>query len=180
MTTLETLLGEPNYSWKQNGKTLVQFSFTEKNSRELGILPGVTSLTQGGEMEAVDRTFFRASVERLLKNSRKSLTRPSSPIQANLLVMQSVNFLFADKTMADALYGDEIMGFNKSGMKSFRKVNGLFRPNKFTNICGLILVPSEVSAFSERFEGDYFPHPSHLANIESHPKPFDEIMFRCS
>jgi hypothetical protein len=92
--------------------------------------------------------------------------------------MQSVHFLFADKTILDALYGDEVIGFHrKKEPKSFRKPNGLFRPNKFSNICGLILVPSEVWAFSERFKGDYFLHPSHFQNIRCHPKPFHEMMF---
>ena len=31
-------------------------------------------------------------------------------------------------------------------------------------MCGLILVPSQVWAFSERFEGDYFVHPSAYSN----------------
>jgi len=34
VTTLETLLGEPQYSWEQNGVTLVRFSFTEKHRKE--------------------------------------------------------------------------------------------------------------------------------------------------
>jgi hypothetical protein len=180
VTTLKTLLGEPQYCWKQNGEALVRFSFTEKRNQEFGILPGIISLmgTESGPLGAIDTAAFRRSVERLLRKSRKSLTRPVSPIQANLLVMQSVHFLFADKTMPDALYGDEVIGFHRRKVaKSFRKPNGLFRLNKFSNICGLILVPSEVWAFSERFEGDYFPHPCHLQNIGCHPKPFEEMMF---
>ncbi len=180
VTTLKTLLGEPQYSWKQNDETLVQFSFTEKRGKEPGIFPGVISLmgTESGLMGAIDTGAFRRSVQRLLRKSRKSLTRPVSSTQANLLVMQSVHFLFADKTILDALYGDEVIGFHrKKEPKSFRKPNGLFRPNKFSNICGLILVPSQLWAFSEWFEGDYFLHPSHIENIRCHPKPFHEMMF---
>ena len=179
VTTLRTLLGEPNYSWKQNDETLVQFSFTEKHNKEAGIIPGLISLmgTESGEMAAIDTAKFRESVKRLLNDSRKSLARRASSSQANLLVMQSVSFLCADKTMPDALYGDEVVGFNKKGIKTFRKPNGLFRPDKFSNMCGLILVPSQVWAFSEHFEGDYFPHPCHLQNIGYHPKPFEEMMF---
>lgn len=129
-------------------------------------------------MGIIDTDAFRRSVERLLKKSRKSLTRPVSPTQANLLVMQSVHFLFADKVMPDTLYGDEVIGWNRERVAEvFRRPNGLFRPNKFSNICGLILVPSGVWGFSERFEGDYFPHPSHIQNIQYHPKPFEEMMF---
>jgi len=182
VTTLKTLLGEPQYSWKQNDETLVQFSFTEKRDKEPGIFPGVISLmgTESDLLGPIDTAAFRRSVERLLRKSRKSLTRPVSSMQANLLVMQSVHFLFSDKTMIDALYGDEVIGFSKNkAPKSFRKPNGLFRPNKFSNMCGLILVPSQVWAFSERFEGDYFVHPSHIQIIQCHPKPFHEMMFVC-
>ena len=130
--------------------------------------------TESGLMEPIDTAAFRKSVERLLKKSRKSLIRPVSPTQANLLIMQSVHFLFADKTMPDALYGDEGIGWHRErGVETFRKPNGLFRSNAFSNICGLILVPSQVWAFSERFEGDYFPHPSHGQNFRCHPKPFE-------
>ncbi|MGH7180829.1 MAG: hypothetical protein ACREJN_02495, partial [Nitrospiraceae bacterium] len=180
VTTLKTLLGEPQYSWEQNGTTLVQFSFTEMRRKEPGIFPGVISLmgTEHGLMAPIDTTAFRRSIERLLKKSRNSLTRPVSPTQANFLVMQSVHFLFADKTMPDALYGDEVIGWHKEkGIEMFRKPNGLFRPDKFSNICGLILVSSQVWGFSEHFEGDYFPHPSHIQNIRCHPKPFEEMMF---
>jgi hypothetical protein len=180
VTTLKTLLGEPQYTWKENDKTLVRFSFTEKRGKEPGIFPGVVSLmgTDSGLMGVIDTAAFRRSVERLLRKSRKSLTRPVSSTQANLVVIQSVHFLCADETMPDVLYGDEVIGFHREKEpKSFRKPNGLFRPDKFSNICGLILVPSQVWAFSERFEGDYFLHPSHFQNIRCHPKPFHEMMF---
>jgi len=180
VTTLDTLLGEPQYSWEQNGTTLVRFSFTEKRSQELGIFPGVISLmeTESGLMEPIDSAAFRSSVERLLKKSRKSLILPVSPTQANLLLMQSVHFQFADETMPAALYGDECVGWHRErGIETFHKPNGLFRSNNFSNICGLILVPSQVWCFSECFKGDYFPHPSHVQNIRCHPKPFEEMMF---
>ena len=179
-TTLDTLLGEPQYLWEQNGTTLVRFSFTEKRSKEPGIFPGVISLmgTESGLMEPIDSAVFRKSVERLLKKSRKSLSRPVSPTQANLLILQSVHFLFADKTMPAALYGDECVGWDRDrDPEIFCKPNGLFRYNSFSNICGLILVPSQVWCFSDCFEGDYFPHPSHVQNIRRHPKPFKEMMF---
>ena len=178
--TFDTLLGEPQYAWEQDGATLVRFSFTAKRRQEPGIFPGVVALmgTESGEMEPIDTVAFRSSVERLLKKSRNSLTRPVSPAQSNLLVMQSVHFLFADKTMPDALYGDEWTGQHRErGIETFREPNGVFRPNKFSNICSLILVPSHVWCFSKRFEGDYFPHPSHIQNIRCHPKPFEEMMF---
>lgn len=180
VTTLESILGEPQYSWEQNGTTLVRFSFTEKRRKEPGIFPGVISLmgTENGLMASIDTTAFRRSVDRLLKKSRKSLNRSVSPTQANLLVMQSVHFRFADKTMPDALYGNEVIGWQKErGLETFHEPNGLFRPNKFSNICGLILASSQAWGFSERFEGDYFPHPSHVQNIRCHPKPFEEMMF---
>ena len=180
VTTLDTLLGEPQYSWEQNGTMLVRFSFSEKRRKEPGIFPGVISLmgTENGLWEPIDTAAFRRSVERLLKKSRKSLSRPVSPTQANLLVMQSVHFLFADKTMPDALYGDECIGWHKErGLETFREPNGLFRSNKFSNICGLILVPSQVWGFSQRFEGNYFAHPSHIQNIQCHPKLFEEMTF---
>lgn len=180
MTTLDTLLEEPQYLWEQNGTTLVRFSFIEKRSKEPGIFPGVISLmeTESGLMEPIDSAVFRKSVERLVKKSRKSLSRPVSHTQANLLVMQSVHFPFADKTMPDALYGDEGTGWHRErGLEIFREPNGLFCSNNFSNICGLILVPSQVWCFSECFEGDYFPHPSHVEKIRCHPKPFEEMMF---
>ena len=180
VTTSETLLGEPQYSWEQNDEALIRFSFTEKRSKEPGIFPGVISLmgSENGLMGPIDADAFRSSVERLLRKSRKSLTRAVSPTQANLLVMQSVHFLVADKMMPDALYGDEVFLFDRTkGAKRVRKPNGIFRPNKFSNICGLILVPSQVWAFTDRFEGDYFLHPSHLQSVGSHPKPFEEMMF---
>ncbi len=179
--TLETLLGEPLYSWEQNGTTLVRFSFTEKHRKEPGIFPGVISLmgTEKGSMEPINTTAFRRSIERLLKKSRKSLTRPVSPTQANLLVMQSVHFPFADKTMPDTLYGRVVIVsyYEEREPKVLREPNGLFRPNKFSNICGLVLVPSQVWSFSEHFEGNYFSHPSHIQNIQCHPKPFEEMLF---
>jgi hypothetical protein len=56
VTTLKTLLGEPQYSWKQNGETLVRFSFTEKRSKDAGIFLGVISLmgTESGLMGAIN------------------------------------------------------------------------------------------------------------------------------
>ena len=119
----------------------------EKQTQESGIFPGVNFFmgTDNGLMEPIDTDAFRSSVERLLKKSRKSLIRPVSSTQANLLVMQSVHFPFADKTMPDALYGDEGTGWQRErGLEIFRKPNGLFCSNNFSNICGLILVPSSV------------------------------------
>ncbi len=159
---------------------MVRFSFSEKPSKEPGMLPGVNYLmgAEGGLMETIDTAAFRKSVERLLKKSSKSLIRPVSPTQANLLVMHSAHFLFADKTMPDALYGDEVIGWHRGRDREiFRQTNGLFRPNNFSKICGLILVPPQVWGFSECFKGDYFPHPSHVQNIRCHPKPFEEMMF---
>jgi hypothetical protein len=76
--------------------------------------------------------------------------------------MQVVHpILFAGQTMPDALYA----------------ADGLFRSGKFSNICGLILVPSQVWCFDDRFEGIYFPNPVHLQNSLSHPKPFEEMVF---
>ena len=177
---LDTLLGEPQYSWEPNGTTLVRFSFSEKRNKEPGIFPGVISLmgTEGGLMESIDSDAFRKSVERLLKESRETMIRPVSPTQANLLVMQSVHFLFADKTMPAALYGDEgIRCHRRRDPEPFRQPNGLFRPNNFSNINGLILVPSQVRVFSPHFEGDFYLHPSHFQIIRGHPKPFKEMMF---
>lgn len=176
VATFNTLLGEPQYSWEQNGTPLVQFSFTEKRNKEPGIFPGIISLmgTESDLMETIDTDAFRKSVKRLLKKSRMSLTRPVTSTQANLLVMQSAHFGFADKTMPDALYGDECVGWHRvRGWESFRQPNGLFRPNNFSNINGLILVPSQVWVFTQHFEGDYFRHPSHVHNIRCHPKPFE-------
>ena len=162
VTMFNTFLGEPQYSWQQEGSILVQFSFIEKQSKEPGILPGVISLmgTASGLMEPIDTDAFRKGVERLLKKSRNSLTRPVSSTQANLLVMQVVpRIFFAKQTMPDVLYGS----------------NGLFRTGKFSNISGLILVPSQVWCFSDRFEGIYFPRAVHLKNGLLHPKPFEEM-----
>src|SRR6266446_8222619 len=159
VTTFNTLLGEPQYLWKQDGRILVRFSFIEKPNKEPGIFPGVISLMTGGP---IDTDAFRAGVERLLKKSRNSLTRPVSSTQANLLVMQVAHpILFAGQTMPDALYAS----------------NGLFRSGKFSNSCGLILVPSQAWCFNDRFEGIYFPNPVHLQTSLSHPKPFEEMVF---
>lgn len=133
--TFNTVLGEPQYRWEQDGRTLVKFSFVEKRSQEPGIFPGVIYVmaTENGLMAPIDTGTFRKGVERFLKKSRSSLTRSVSSTQANLLIMQVVHpILFADKAMPDALYGS----------------NGLFRSGKFTNISGLILVPSQVWCFS--------------------------------
>lgn len=146
-----------------------------------GIFPGVIYVmaTENGLMAPIDTGATRKGVERLLRKARPSLKRPASPIQANLLVMQAQNILFADKTMPDALYGTEHVGVHKKTGKvgCFRASNGLFRPGQFSNICGLILVHPEVWCFSEHFRGDYFPNPSHLRYIQYHPKPFEEMMF---
>ncbi len=161
VTMFNTFLGDPQFSWQQDGNTLVQFSFIEKQSKEPGIFPGAISLmgTLSGSMEPVDTDAFRKGVERLLKKSRNSLIRPVSSTQINLIVIQAVHpILFADKTMPDVLYAP----------------NGLFRPGKFSNICGLILVHSRAWCFSDHFEGDYFRHPVHLKNGLSQPNPFEE------
>ena len=123
--TLETLLGEPQYSWEQNGTTLVRFSFTEKHRKEPGIFPGLISLmgTENGLWQPIDTTAFRRSIERLLKKSRKSLTRPVSPTQANLLVTQSVHFPFADKTMPDTLYRNLVIVSYERGEQGYRQAN---------------------------------------------------------
>ena len=89
--TRNTPLGEPQYSWEQDGRTLVQFSFIEKNSKEAGISPGIIFLmgTENDLMVPVpiDTDAFRSGIKRLLKKSRTSLTRSVSSTQANLLVM---------------------------------------------------------------------------------------------
>ncbi|MGP0592660.1 hypothetical protein ACTRXD_09005 [Nitrospira sp. T9] len=177
---LDTLLEEPQYSWEQNGTTLVRFSFFEKRNKEPGISPGVTYLmgTENGLMAPIDTDAFRKSVKRLLTKSRKTMVRPVSPTQANLLVMQSVHFSFADKTMPATLYGDEGIRCHRGrDPELFRQPNGLFRPNNFSNINGLILVPSQVRFFYPHFEGDFYLHSSHFQNIRGHPKPFKEMMF---
>jgi hypothetical protein len=180
-TTFNSVLGEPQYRWEQDGRTLVQFSFVERRSRELGIFPGVTYVmgTASGLMARIDTEAFRKGVERLLRKARPSLRRPASPTQANLLVMQAQNILFADKTMPDALYGIEHFSVheNTGRIEGFRAPNGLFRPGQFSHICGLIFVHPEVWCFSDHFRGDYFPNPSHLRDIQYHPKPFEEMMF---
>jgi hypothetical protein len=164
MRTFTHFLGEPHYSWESDERTLVQFSFVEKPSKEPGICPGFIYVmaTGTGLMSSIDTVAFHKGVQRLLKDSRSSLSQPASSTQANLLVMQAVHpILFAEQTMPDALYGP----------------NSLFRHGKFSNICGLILVSSRVWLFSDHFECVYFLHPSHLHNIQSHPKPFEEMMF---
>jgi hypothetical protein len=181
VTTHNSVLGESQYCWEQDGRTLVQFSFVEKQSQEPGIFPGVIYVmaTENGLMASIDTGAFRKGVERLLRKSRPSLIRPASSTQANLLVMQAQNILFADKTMPDALYGTEHFGVRKKTgrVECFRAPNGLFHPGQFSNICGLILVHPEVWCFSEHFRGDYFPNPAHLRHIQYHPKPFEEMMF---
>ncbi len=179
VTSLDTLLGEPQYSWEPNGTPLVRFSFTEKSNKEPGIFPGVTYLmgTENGSLAPIDADAFRKSVKRLLKKSRETMIRPVSPTQANLLVMQSVHFPFADKTMPAALYGDEGITWREKDPEPFRQPNGLFRHNTFSKICGLILVSPQEWVFSDSFKGDYFWHPSHVQSIQCHPKPFEEIMF---
>lgn len=174
-------LGEPQYSWEYDGRTLIRFSFLEKKSKQPGIFPGEFFFmgTENGLMEPLDKGAFRKGVERLLKKSRPSLTRPVSSSQANLLVMQTVSAILAENRMPDTLYGNEFweIGGQPDRIRRLRKPNGLFRPNKFSKICGLILVPSQVWCFTERFEGIYFPHPAHLKNVKCHPKPFEELMF---
>jgi len=153
----------------------------EKRSKEPDIFPGVIYVmaTENGLMVPIDTGAIRKGVEQLLRKARPSLIRPASPTQANLLVMQAQNILFADKIMPDALYRTEHFGvYKKTGkVECFRASNGLFRPGQFSNICGLILVHPEVWCFSEHFRGDYFPNPSHLRYIQYHPKPFEEMMF---
>ena len=137
---------------------IVQFFFVEKPSKEPGISPGAILLN--GLMKSLDANAFHKGVERLLKKSRKTLTRPVSAQQANLLIMQVIHpILSADKRMPDALY----------------RSNGLFYAGKFSKICGLVLVHPSVWCLSDRFEGTYFPHLSHLQNVKFHPKPFEEM-----
>jgi hypothetical protein len=130
-------------------------------------------------MARIDTEAFRKGVERLLRKARPSLRRPASPTQASLLVMQAQNILFADKTMPDALYDTEHFSVheNTGRIEGFRAPNGLFRPGQFSHICGLIFVHPEVWCFSDHFQRDYFPNPSHLRDIQYHPKPFEEMMF---
>jgi hypothetical protein len=75
--TFNTLLGEPQYSWGQDCRTLVQFSFIEKKAKEPGIFPGIISLmgTENGLMEPIDTDAFRRGIKRLLKKSRPTLKR---------------------------------------------------------------------------------------------------------
>jgi hypothetical protein len=179
--TFDGFLGNPHYRWEQEGKALVRFSFVEKPNGEPGISPGFiwVMTTEPGLMPPIDTSAFRKGIHRLLKKSRTSLIRPVSSGQANLLVMQTVpRILFAEQTMPDTLYGNPVLRQWETGRtESFRAPNGLFHPGKFSNICGLVLVPPQVWCFSQHFEGTYFPHPSHLQNIQSHPKPFEEITF---
>jgi hypothetical protein len=102
------MLGEPQYRWEQDGRTLVQFSFTEKRRKELGIFPGVIHVmaTECGFMAPIDTSAIRKGVERLLRKARPSFIQAASPTQANLVVMQAPNIWFADKQMPDALYWD--------------------------------------------------------------------------
>ncbi len=160
--SLNSFLAEPHYAWGQDDSTLVKFAFFEKFGQEPGISPGIIYVmgTENGLMASVDTNAFRKGVERLLKKSRGSLTRPVSSTQTNLLVMQVAHpILFAEKLMPDVLYGS----------------NGLFCSGKFTNISGLILIPSKAWCFSKNVEGEYFPHVSQLQNVQSQPKPFEEI-----
>jgi hypothetical protein len=78
-TTHDSMLGEPQYRWEQDGRTLVQFSFTEKRRKEPGIFPGVIHVmaTESGFMAPIDTSAMRKGVERLLRKAHPSfLTFP--------------------------------------------------------------------------------------------------------
>jgi len=115
-TMHDSMLGKPQCRWEQDGRTLVQFSFTEKRRKEPGIFPGVIHVmaTESGFMAPIDTGALRKGVERLLRKARPCFIRPASPTQANLLVMQAPNIWFADKLMPDALYGTEQFGVHKT------------------------------------------------------------------
>jgi hypothetical protein len=80
-TTHDSALGEPQYRWEQDARTLVQFSFMEKRSKEPDIFPGViyVMVTENGLMVPIDTGAIRKCVERLLRKARPSLIRPASP-----------------------------------------------------------------------------------------------------
>lgn len=59
-----------------------------------------------------------------------------------------------------------------------RTPGGLFDGNRFSGICGMILVSQKATPVDDEFTGDYFPNPMHLQSIQNHPKPFDTMMFR--
>ncbi len=175
-----------SYKWPEHGRALVRFSFRKREVGALGMSLGFMSVggTDGGGAQLIDPSIVRSSVNDRLGDASESLTRSASPVQANIVVLQPIwDFRLDERVMSDVLWGDELTLVGKTAdgevvqCGSERKTNGLLRPDKFSKICGVVLVPSSVMPTDAKFSGTYFWHPSHADSIEQHPKPFEDMLF---
>ncbi len=190
-----------DYQWPTESVTdhvKARFSFHAASTAEalphlhLGIVMLTGSFKEawpGGGVQMMaqrlDHKVVRRAFDGQLDKARHTLARDPGPQQANLVVVQpeSDSSLWVDQaTVADALYGDHVIrswvGIDgEESTWSDREQGGLFHPNSYRKMCGLIVVPASVWPLSEEFVGIYFPHPLHLGIIEQHPKPFPEMTF---
>lgn len=135
--------------------------------------------------QRIDQNIVRNALDGQMDKARHTLSRDPGLQQVNLVVVQpesNIDLWMGQDTVADALYGDEVMRcwMGMDGEKrvwSDRESKGLFTPDQYRKMCGVIVVPSSAWPLSEEFEGLYFPHPLHLGIIEQHPKPFPEMVF---
>lgn len=168
------------YGWPTNGQTLVEYLFIEKKNKAPGIVPGIIEIHSDNIEVNVEA--IRNGVKRQIKRSQSGFTKPVSEHNSNVVIIQSDTYTWlANDTMEDVLYGDEavtnILTSTSSEWREHRLSNGLFRPEQFSKICGVILIPDSISPLDSQFKGTYFPQPSHLAAISSHPKPFNEMTY---
>ncbi len=183
-TGYQGMLEESGYIWQFGGKKLVEFSFTEKNSKMDGISISTIYSGNPGEYswQRVDPEPYRKSLSRVLKKARTTFSEAAANKQSNLVIVQPDSDVGLDSSdeMAEVLYGDVqtvvYRGLDGNEIqKNIRGPNGILR--NYRNITGVIFVPSSVYFMTKIFTGSYFLSEHHLNEICVHPKLFDEMTY---
>lgn len=181
------LLAANDYVWEWQGKRMVGFSFSEKNTKTAGISIGAIHSGNPGEglVQRIDPAPYRSAMNRVLKKSKPTFFERASNTQSNLVMVQPDSELWglddADD-MADVLYGDDqTVAYTRSDgheiVRDIRGSNGILKDRKFSNITGVIFVPPSVFYTSEKLSGSYFLSEFHLEEICIHPKLFSEMTY---
>lgn len=184
-TGIGTFQTGKDYDWPNDGTVLVRFSFMAKNKGGPGICPGFIYLwgSADGMAQALDANAARRALDRQIKKARPALTRRITDTQSNLVVMQADSYVeIPSSIVKDVLYGMECVTSSMtpdgaSIARWCRAPGGLFDGQRFSRICGLILVPPTATPIDETFDGQYLPNPMHLKHLHHHPKPFESMTY---
>ena len=164
-----------DYYWPPAGDPLIRFSFYQAIKGTTFGLGHYTHDRSGSITDDSTASARKAILAQLKKSSNKF--DELSPTVANFVVIQPSSGLYLnDHLLSDVLYGTEMnLGpsehpeTKQSGFLVECTNTGIFKPDTFSKIAGVILVDISVDLLRENLQGMVFPNPRHIKLSQAWP-----------